>query len=46
MASTVYYYFACGTNSSDVAGWILASILFAIGITYFVLHCCGGRDEK
>ena len=42
MSSSVFYYFACGTVSSDVAAWILASILFILGIVYFILYCCGG----
>jgi hypothetical protein len=45
MASTVFYYFSCGSGS-DVAGWILGSILFVLGIVYFILHCCGGEGYK
>jgi hypothetical protein len=45
MASTVFYYFSCGSGS-EVVGWILASILFILGIVYFILHCCGGEGYK
>ena len=46
MSSTVFYYFSCGGVNSDVAAWILASILFALGIVYFILYCCGGKEAS
>ena len=43
LASSVFYFFACGSNNG-VVGWIMGIIMFAMGILYFILHCCGGSE--
>lgn len=44
----MFYYFAGDCNDGiEWLGWVLASIMFAVGVTYFVMYCCakrGGTD--
>lgn len=50
MSSNVFYYFAYGSSGIVWLGWLLASIMFAVGVFYLVLYCCMGgkqiQDEK
>lgn len=45
MSSNVFYYFACGKDGIVWLGWTLASIMFAIGVFYIILYCCGGGRQ-
>jgi hypothetical protein len=42
MASSVFYYFSCGSNN-EVVGWIAAILIFLLGLFYIVIHFCGGK---
>lgn len=45
MSASVYYYFGCSKIKTDnkVAGWVLAMIVFLMGLLYLFLRCCGGE---
>jgi hypothetical protein len=45
MASSVFYYFSCGSNN-DVVGWIAAILIFLLGVLYIFIHFCGGETFK
>jgi hypothetical protein len=45
MASSVFYFFSCGSNN-DVLGWISSILIFLLGVFYIGVHFCGGEAFK
>ena len=46
MASSVFYYFQCGSDNA-VVGWIAAALIFVAGVFYIVAGtCCFAMCEK
>ena len=46
MASTVFYYFACG-NDNTVVAWIASILIFLTGIFYIVIGCfCSSSPDN
>jgi hypothetical protein len=48
MSSSVFYFFSCNDSNKggDVAGWVLSSIMFGVGIAYFGFFICGGPEAR